>query len=171
MKYLDSYIDFLTYQKSYSEETIKSYYEDLTEFITFSEEEGINLLKVKNEDIRKFLIKLDDKNNKASTISRKISSLKGFYKYLLNREHIKKNPFSLIKSPKKEKRLPRFFYYNEIEELFSSVDISTSLGKRNLAILEVLYATGVRVSELVNIKVLDINEDEIKVLGKGNKER
>jgi len=73
--------------------------------------------------------------------------------------------------PKKEKKLPRFFYYNELEELFSVPDITTALGQRDRVILEILYATGVRVSELINMKVRDINGREIKVLGKGNKER
>ena len=79
----------------------------------------------------------------------------------------------MINLPKKEQKLPRFFYYNELEELFAACDTSTSLGQRNLAILEVLYATGTRVSELINIKLEDINfsEKQIKVLGKGNKER
>lgn len=171
MKLLDDYIDFLMYQKSYSEETIKSYKEDISAFLSFLDTEKVDFLKIKYEDIREYLIELDKNKNKATTISRKISSLKGFYKYLLNKEKIKKNPFSLIKSPKKEKRLPRFFYYNELEELFGSVDTNTPLGKRNLLILEMLYATGVRVSELVNIKLSDINDDEIKVMGKGSKER
>lgn len=171
MKNLDNYIDFLKYQKSYSEETINSYKDDITEFLIFLDENRINYLVVKNEEIRKYLIKLDNKKNKATTISRKISSLKGFYKYLLNKEIIHKNPLALIKSPKKEKKLPRFFYYNELEELFTSVDTGTPLGKRNILILEVLYATGVRVSELVNIKLNDISGFEIKVLGKGSKER
>ena len=90
---------------------------------------------------------------------------------MINENYIDNNPFTLIKTPRKEKKLPRFFYYNELEEMFDSIDISNALGQRNRLILEVLYASGVRVSELVNIKVKDINDEEIKVLGKGNKER
>ena len=125
------------------------------------------------ESIRKYLSYLTDKKDTNSTISRKISSLRGFYSYLRLNEFIKNNPFKLINLPKKEQKLPRFFYYNELEELFNACDTSTSLGQRNLAILEVLYATGTRVSELINIKLEDINfkEKQIKVLGKGNKER
>lgn len=171
MNLFDEYIDYLKYQKGYSDDSIISYQEDFKEFQMFLKEENLNVLKVEYKDIRKYLITLNEKKNKSSTVSRKISSLKGFYKYLINKNIIKKSPLAMIKSPKKEKKLPRFFYYNEIEELFSSVDKSTPLGKRNILILEVLYASGVRVSELIGIKVSDINDDEIRVLGKGNKER
>ena len=171
MKYIEEYLKYLRYQKNYSEETISSYDEDLIEFLDFTKQENIELLDVTYDEIRFFLMELDKKHNKASTVSRKLSSLRGFYKFLINKGYIKNNPFTLIKSPKKEKKLPRFFYYNELEEMFNSIDISTPLGERNRLILEVLYASGVRVSELVNIKVKDINDEEIKVLGKGNKER
>ncbi len=171
MKYLEEYLKYLKYQKNYSEETINSYEEDLVEFIYFLSSENIEILDVKYDDVRFYLMELDKKNNKASTVSRKLSSLRGFYKYLINNNYLSNSPFSLIKTPKKEKKLPRFFYYNELEEMFNSIDISTPLGQRNRLILEVLYASGVRVSELVNIKLKDINDEEIKVLGKGNKER
>lgn len=171
MKYLEEYLKYLKYQKNYSQETIDSYEEDLVEFFEFIDNLNVEILKVKYEDIRDYLKYLDEKKNKASTVSRKLSSLRGFYKFLINNDYIKNNPFSLIKTPRKEKKLPRFFYYNELEEMFNSIDITTPLGQRNRLILEVLYASGVRVSELVNIKVKDINDEEIKVLGKGNKER
>lgn len=171
MKYLEEYLKYLKYQKNYSQKTIDSYEEDLVFFLEFLDRENLKVLDVKYDDIRFYLMELNDEKNKASTISRKLSSLRGFYKYLINKDYIKKNPFTLIKSPKKEKKLPRFFYYNELEEMFNSIDISCTLGQRNRLILEVLYASGVRVSELVNIKVKDINDEEIKVLGKGNKER
>ena len=171
MKYLEDYLKYLRYQKNYSEETIDSYEEDLVEFFEFLDKNNLEVLKVKYENIRVFLKGLDEKKNKATTVSRKLSSLRGFYKYLINENYIDNNPFTLIKTPRKEKKLPRFFYYNELEEMFDSIDISNALGQRNRLILEVLYASGVRVSELVNIKVKDINDEEIKVLGKGNKER
>lgn len=171
MRYLEEYLKYLKYQKNYSIETIDSYEEDLVEFMDFLSRENLELLDVKYDDVRFFLMELDKKHNKASTVSRKLSSLRGFYKFLMNNDYTSNNPFSLIKTPRKEKRLPRFFYYNELEEMFNSIDISTALGQRNRLILEVLYASGVRVSELVNIKLKDINDEEIKVLGKGNKER
>ena len=171
MRYLEEYLKYLKYERNYSEETINSYEEDLIEFFDFLNRENLELLTVKYEDVRFFLMGLDEKKNKSTTISRKLSSLRGFYKFLINKEYTNNNPFVLIKTPRKEKKLPRFFYYNELEEMFDSIDISTPLGQRNRLILEVLYASGVRVSELVNIKIKDINDEEIKVLGKGNKER
>lgn len=171
MKYLEEYLKYLKYERNYSKDTINSYEEDLVEFFDFLEKENLKLLTIKYDDVRFFLMELDKKKNKSTTISRKLSSLRGFYKFLINRDYTKNNPFVLIKTPRKEKKLPRFFYYNELEEMFDSIDISNALGQRNRLILEVLYASGVRVSELVNIKLKDINGEEIKVLGKGNKER
>lgn len=171
MIYLEEYLKYLKYQKNYSTETIDSYEEDLVEFFDFLKKECLDVLTIKYEDIRFFLKELDDKHNKASTVSRKLSSLRGFYKFLIKKEYTQNNPFTLIKTPRKEKKLPRFFYYNELEEMFDSIDLSTPLGIRNRLILEILYASGVRVSELVNIKLKDINDEEIKILGKGNKER
>lgn len=171
MKYLEEYLDYLEYQKNYSKETIHSYNTDLIEFFDYLKVEDINFDDIDYDMVRMWLIKLNNLYDKSSTISRKISSLRSFYKYLLNRNIIKGNPFSLISLPKKDKHLPRFFYYNELEELFKVPDMKTPLGQRDRLILEMLYATGVRVSELVNIKVTDIRDEEITVLGKGNKER
>ena len=171
MKYLEEYLDYLLYQKNYSKETIHSYNTDLIEFFDYLNTEGINFDDIDYDMVRMWLIKLNDLYDKSSTISRKISSLRSFYKYLLNRKVIKGNPFSLISLPKKDKHLPRFFYYNELEELFKVPEMNTPLGQRDRLILEMLYATGVRVSELVNIKISDIRDEEITVLGKGNKER
>lgn len=173
MKDLDQYIKELSINKNYSENTIEAYKRDLDEYFLYLNSKNINYLNIDYEAIRKYLSFLNSKKDTNSTISRKISSLRGFYSYLRLNEIIMNNPFKLINLPKKEQKLPRFFYYNELEELFYACDTSNSLGQRNLAILEVLYATGTRVSELINIKLQDINfnEKQIKVLGKGNKER
>lgn len=173
MEDLNEYIRELSINKNYSENTIEAYKRDLNEYFSYLKNNNKNYLFIDYDSIRKYLSYLNDKKDTNSTISRKISSLRGFYSYLRLNEKIKNNPFKLINLPKKEQKLPRFFYYNELEELFAACDTSTSLGQRNLAILEVLYATGTRVSELINIKLEDINfsEKQIKVLGKGNKER
>ena len=173
MEDLNEYIRELSINKNYSENTIEAYKRDLNEYFSYLKNNNKNYLSIDYDSIRKYLAYLNDKKDTNSTISRKISSLRGFYSYLRLNEKIKNNPFKLINLPKKEQKLPRFFYYNELEELFAACDTSTSLGQRNLAILEVLYATGTRVSELINIKLEDINfsEKQIKVLGKGNKER
>ena len=173
MEDLNEYIRELSINKNYSENTIEAYTRDLNEYFSYLKNNNKNYLDIDYDSIRKYLSYLNDKKDTNTTISRKISSLRGFYSYLRLNEKIKNNPFKLINLPKKEQKLPRFFYYNELEELFAACDTSTSLGQRNLAILEVLYATGTRVSELINIKLEDINfsEKQIKVLGKGNKER
>ena len=171
MKYLSEYLEYLKYQKNYSDETIHSYSIDIEEFLDYINSECINICEVAYDVVKAWLIHLDEKKNKSTTVSRKISSLRGFYKYLINNKVIDSNPFSLVSLPKKERHLPRFFYYNELEEMFQVPKLNTALGQRDRLLLEMLYATGVRVSELVNIKVSDINGEEIKVLGKGNKER
>lgn len=171
MKYLSEYLEYLKYQKNYSDETIHSYSIDIEEFLDYINSECINICEVGYDVVKAWLINLDEKKNKSTTVSRKISSLRGFYKYLINNKVIDSNPFSLVSLPKKERHLPRFFYYNELEEMFQVPKLNTVLGQRDRLLLEMLYATGVRVSELVNIKVSDINGEEIKVLGKGNKER
>lgn len=171
MKYLSEYLEYLKYQKNYSDETIHSYSIDIEEFLDYINSECINICEVGYDVVKAWLIHLDEKKNKSTTVSRKISSLRGFYKYLINNKVMDSNPFSLVSLPKKERHLPRFFYYNELEEMFQVPKLNTALGQRDRLLLEMLYATGVRVSELVNIKVSDINGEEIKVLGKGNKER
>ncbi len=171
MKYKEEFIKYLTYQKKYSPKTIESYETDILEYISFLNENEKDLLKVKYQDISMYIKELSKKNDKATTLSRKLSALRSFYKYLINNNYTSNNPFILIKTPKKEKRLPRFFYYNELEELFKVPDLKTPLGQRDRLLLEVLYATGVRVSELVNMKITDIYRNTVKVFGKGSKER
>lgn len=171
MKYLDKYLDYLKYQKNYSQDTIESYKRDIIEYLKYVEDKKLDFLNFGYDEVRDFLVVLNKKKDKNSTVSRKISALRSFYKFLINRGVVQSNPFSLVALPKKEKKLPRFFYYNELEELFQTPRLSTPLGQRDRLILEMLYATGVRVSELVDIKTTDISENEIRIVGKGNKER
>lgn len=171
MKYLDKYLQYLQYQRNYSIDTVISYKRDIVEFLDYIEEYNLDMYDFSYEEVRKYLVYLNKKKDKNSTVSRKISSLRSFYKFLAKREIVENNPFSLVSLPKKEKKLPRFFYYNELELLFQTPRLDTVLGQRDRLILEMLYATGVRVSELVNIKLSDISRKEIRIVGKGNKER
>lgn len=171
---LNKYLEYLTVQKNYSDYTISSYHNDITDFYTFCKENSIFYLNITYSESKKYLMYLyEEKKEKATSVSRKISSIRSFYRYLNNQNVVKSNPFQLLNLPKKEKKLPRYFEYNELLDLFEVPDINTRLGKRNRLILEMLYATGVRVGELVNIKVSDINlnDKKITILGKGNKER
>lgn len=168
------FLKYLKIEKNYSNLTIINYGKDLKIFLKFLEENKINNYnKINYQLIRKFLEYLYDENYEKKTIARHISSLRSFFKYLLKENIIKENPMILISNPKLDKKLPKYLYYEQIEQILSIPDRSTPLGMRDLTILELLYSTGVRVSELVNIKIedIDFNERTIKILGKGNKER
>ena len=169
---IEKFIKYLKEQKNYSKYTIINYEEDLYFLKAYLEKEGISYLDVDYSVIRLYFNYLDSFNYSKNTIAKKITSARSFYKYLARNNKIKSNPFSLCSLPKKDKLLPKFLYYNELEEMFSSCDTS-NLGIRNRCILELLYATGMRVGELVNIKLndIDLKEKYIKILGKGNKER
>ncbi len=171
---LDGFLDYIKIQKNYSLDTRISYEEDLSEFLGFCEYYHFSYLDITYKEAKKYLLYLyEDKKEKATTISRKISSIRSFYRYLSNIRVTDNSAFSLLVLPKKEKKLPKYFEYNELEEMFQVPDCSTDLGQRNALILEMLYATGVRVSELVNIKLEDISfsDKTIRILGKGNKMR
>ena len=174
IKELNDYLEYLKYQKNYSDYTIESYKHDIIEYLEYLNSENLNFKNIEYSDIRFYLMYLKDtKKDDNTSINRKLSSLRGFYKYLANENIVKTNVFSLVNGPKRSKKLPRYFEYNELEELFNVPDTRTPLGQRDSLILEMLYATGVRVGELVNIKVsdIDLGRRNIIILGKGNKER
>lgn len=171
---LDKYTDYLRYEKNYSDYTIESYKNDILEYFDYLNRESLKYNKVEYSDLRFYLMYLkEEKFDSNSSIDRKLSALRGFYNYLASNSIVSNNVFSLISGLKKEKKLPRYFEYNELEELFNVPDIRTSLGQRDRLILEMLYATGLRVGELVNVKIsdIDLSRKIILVLGKGNKER
>jgi len=173
-KDLREYADYLKYQKNYSNYTILNYVDDIEEFINYITSESIDYKDIEYSDIRFYLVYLKDtKKLNNSSIDRKLSSLRGFYKYLANEGIVKTNVFSIVHGPKKSKKLPRYFEYNELEELFEVPCLNTAIGQRDRLLLEMLYATGCRVGELVNIKVsdIDLGRRNIIILGKGNKER
>lgn len=172
-KYIEEFLKYLKYEKNYSENTIINYDVDLKEYEEFLNKTNKNILNVNFKDIRLYLEKLNSDSLSSSSISRKISSLKSFYNYLVFKHFISSSPMDLVTYPKKGVRLPKFIEYKELEELFQIPDLYTNLGIRNLLILELLYASGMRVSELVNVKIndIDMTRREIKVLGKGSYER
>lgn len=171
---LEAYLNYLKYQRNYSDYTILNYKNDILEYFSYLERECLDFSKILYADIRFYLIYLkEEKKDNNTSINRKLSSLRSFYKFLVNEKVVESNVFLLLSGPKKNKKLPRYFEYNELEELFHIPDKHSTTGQRDLLILEMLYATGVRVGELVRIKVKDINlsEKTILILGKGNKER
>lgn len=173
MKYKDDFFDYITYEKKYSIHTVNNYKKVVLEYLEFLDKECIDIKDANNLVVRNYLRSLDKHNYSNKTLCLYISSLRSFYKYLLKNRVIKSNPMVLIKNPKLEKRVPKFLYYNELSSLFESIDTSTVLGIRDNLIFEILYSTGVRVSELVSIKLSDINnfDKSITIFGKGKKSR
>lgn len=170
MKEIEEFINYLEYEKRFSPHTSLNYKKDLISFLEFTDKSVGN---IEVNDVRKYLKELYDKKYSNATISRKISTLKSFFKYLEAEDKIEVNPMVLISNPKKEKKLPSFLNYKDLDKLLNIPNLKTDEGQRDALIMEMLYSTGVRVSELVNIKLSDINHSEkvIKVIGKGNKER
>ncbi len=171
MKNLEAFLIYLENNKNYAQNTIINYEKDILEFYDYIDKQKVNYLNIEYKDIKGYLAYLNQKKDANKTVSRKISALRTYYKFLVNHHYLKNNIFIYISLPKKEQKLPKFFYYNELEELFLIPNLDNPLGQRDRLILELLYGTGIRVSELVNIKTRDIQGRLIKVLGKGNKER
>ncbi|TJX32835.1 tyrosine recombinase XerC [Staphylococcus haemolyticus] len=168
-----TFLNMLKVERNFSVHTLKSYHDDLVQFNHFLEQELINLRTFEYKDARNYLSYLYSQNLKRTTVSRKISTLRTFYEFWMTQDETIINPFVQLVHPKKENYLPQFFYEEEMEALFETVAKDTKKGLRDRVILELLYATGIRVSELVNIQLKDIDMSlpGVKVLGKGNKER
>lgn len=171
---LQLFIEYLQIEKNYSEYTVLHYQKDIMTFFEFMERQLISkICDVTYQDVRLFLTELNMKQYSRRSISRKISSLRSFYKYLLREEKVLENPFSLVSLPKKEQKIPHFFYEDELKTLFELSDVTTMLGQRNQAIIELMYASGIRVSECCQITIndIDFSTETILVHGKGNKQR
>lgn len=173
MKEIDNFLYFLKKELNYSDYTIKNYQLDLTDFFKYVSKSNIDFLNIKNTHVRGYLKYLDTCNLKNTTISRRISALRTFYNYLLEKGFVKSNIFLNIKNPKLEKKLPNYLNYTEIEELLASIDTRTDEGLERRLLIEMFYSTGCRVGEMVNVKISDIDfyNKTIKVMGKGSKER
>ena len=170
---ITKFLDYLLYEKNYSFNTINNYKRDLELFIVFLNKEHCKIYEANYKVLRLYLTELYDKKYSNKTICRNISSLRSFFKFLIKEKKIKSNPMLLISNPKIEQSLPNFLYYQELEKLLDTPNLNIPIDQRNALILEMFYSTGIRVSELVNIKLKDIDfsNQYIKILGKGNKER
>lgn len=169
-----TFLQYLITERHYSELTKKAYEEDITHFELFLDQTGdTDFSSVTLQDVRIYLGELNEKGLSRNSVSRKISSLRAFYQFLLKNQLVKDNPFSYIHLKKKTLRLPKFFYEKEMDALFEAVKGDGPLDFRNEAILEVLYGTGTRVSECsgINLKDIDFDLSVLLVHGKGNKER
>lgn len=164
---LKEYENYLKFEKNYSMNTINSYLSDIKEYQEFKKGDILSSAK---EDILAYLKTI--KNLESTTISHKISSLKSFFKYYQKREKIKVNPLANIKSPKIAKKLPTYLTLEEVSKLLD-VEIKSPYDARNKAILELLYSSGIRISELCSMQTSNYNSYEciIRLIGKGSKER
>ena len=167
------YLEYLDKELNFSKNTIDSYRKDLADFFCFVNRQGIDYLSINRYDVREYLKYLDELKLKNSTIARRISAIRSFYNYLLSMGIISNNIFNSIRNPKLEKKLPNYLSYEELGDILDSIDISTPTGIRNRLLIEMFYATGCRVSELINIKMSDINftNKSIRIMGKESKER
>lgn len=171
---LQKFIKYIQNEKMYSEYTILNYQKDILEFEKWLIEESFGtLLKPSYNSGRYYTSFLNEHYRKPRSVSRKLSSLRSFYKYCVRDGLCEKNPFGEVSAPKLDKTLPKFLYSEEMEILFESINTQTLLGIRDNALLEFMYGTGVRVSELCSIKEKDIDyiNKQVIVLGKGKKER
>ncbi len=170
----NKYINYLQVEKSASPYTVRNYTTDLVDFFDFLRRQGIVSLKeIEKNILRDYLSYLMGRGFVKASIARKLSAIRSFYRYLLREEMVTTNPAKDTSSPKLDKRLPSFLTTDEIVRLLEAPDSATPQGQRDRALLELLYAAGLRVSELVrlNLEQVDLDTREIRVWGKGSKER
>ena len=173
-KYVQEYLDVLKYQKNYSSLTIDGYKREIEHFIVYLNKENIcDFNDVRYPFLRGYLAQLHSENLSPKTINHKMSSLRGLYRYLQTQGYIDDNPFLLIDSLKQPLRNPDFLYIDEMMDLLDSIDTQTLLGRRNKALLELMYASGLRCSEVVELTLsqIDFERQLLLIHGKGNKDR
>ncbi len=201
---IQKFLEYLKYERRFSEHTAKCYGADLTQFseflsgssgggpadgeaVSFDHHDGqatavatkidLNidqlLLSAQTDSIRAYLAFLNEKQYSRATVARKLATLRSFYKFLIKRNHISTSPVTAVRTPKQDKKLPRFLEYEEVKRLLETPPMNTWLGARDRAIMETLYSTGIRVSELValNMEDVDFLGEVVHVRGKGKKER
>ena len=174
---LKEFLNYIQFERGYSAHTVTAYQHDLEQFLNFIYQYDSILLKdfgkIDRQAIRHFLGKEYEKGNSAKTVARRLASVKSLFNYLVQAEAIRDNPAIHIKTPKVEKKIPTFVQENKIEDLMKMPDAGTLIGKRDRAILELFYATGIRLNELAGLNIGSVNPQEklLRVLGKGNKER
>ncbi len=170
---IDSFLDSLYIEKGLSNNTVSSYRNDIKSFLLWIDKNSSNPLSINDSDANNYISKLFRDGLKSSSVNRKISSIKSFYTFLQKKKIIMKSPIADIVMPKQEKYLPVSMSEEEVERLLNSPDLNIEIERRDKAIIELLYATGMRISELTNLKLtdIDINRSVLKVFGKGSKER
>ncbi|MBQ7240012.1 MAG: tyrosine-type recombinase/integrase [Bacilli bacterium] len=172
-EHIDGFLDYIKVEKNFSDYTEVNYEIDLKDYEKYLSSKRINYLNMKYKGVLEYTKYLkENKEYTPTSINRHLSSLRSFYNYLILNNKITSNPFNLIKGQKKELKLPNYMKYSEFEDMINSIPDDT-LGIRNRCLFEMLFCSGARIGELININVSDIDfsNKQIKVLGKGNKER
>jgi integrase/recombinase XerC len=173
-QHISKYMTYLSAEKNASQYTLRNYRHEITECFEFLRKQHITSWdKVEKEVVRAYLAWLTEANYAKSSIARRLSEMRSFYRFLMSEKVVMSNPFDAVSAPKLPKRLPTFLTTEEVKRLLAAPDTHDPQGARDAAMLELLYASGMRVSELVALNLSDVDSTraQIKVLGKGNKER
>jgi integrase/recombinase XerD len=171
---IETFLDYLSVERGLSRNTIIAYRKDLNDYVSFLNQRHINALSgTKRDDVTNFMLFQKDRNISANSIARQIAAIKVFYRFLVRERVLKSDPTNLLDSPKLWKKIPETLSVNEVTALLDAPNSRTTQATRDKAILETLYATGMRVSEAVNLRLDNVNLDIgfLRCLGKGNKER
>ncbi|MED5430633.1 MAG: site-specific tyrosine recombinase XerD [Pseudomonadota bacterium] len=170
---IENFCDSLWMEKGLAKNTLDAYASDLIQVSKWLKNNAKDFYSCTKSDLNLFLASKIDSGDSAASVSRSLSSIKGFFNWLIRNNHIKTNPTELLESPKSRRTLPINLSEEDVNKLLDAPNISTNQGLRDKSVLEILYATGLRISELVNLKVdqIDLKRGIIKVLGKGSKER
>lgn len=172
-QFLQEYLAYLKLEKNLSEQSVLAYLSDLNKFLVFIEEKTSDLNLVTTKLVSEYFEIVRDLGISSATIARYLSSVKGFFKYLSAQEYIEKDPTEILSTRITERKLPTVLSFNEIEKILQAPNVKNNLGLRDKAILELFYSCGLRVSELINLKLSDLyfSDGVIRVLGKGSKQR
>ena len=170
---LRSFLNYLLVDKGLSNNTVKAYEADISSFFQWLDNEDLKYKNLQEDHINQYISFLFQRKMRSSSVNRKISSIKSFYIFLVKRNFVKNSPLNDLVTPKQEKYLPESMSEAEVDKLLNSPDVSNKIENRDKAMIEMLYATGMRISELVNLKITDVDMKRcvVKVFGKGSKER
>ena len=170
---LRSFLNYLLVDKGLSNNTAKAYEADISSFFQWLDNEDLKYKNLQEDHINQYISFLFQRKMRSSSVNRKISSIKSFYIFLVKRNFVKNSPLNDLVTPKQEKYLPESMSEAEVDKLLNSPDVKNKIENRDKAMIEMLYATGMRISELVNLKMTDVDMKRcvVKVFGKGSKER
>ena len=170
---LRSFLNYLLVDKGLSNNTVKAYEADISSFFQWLDNEDLKYKNLQENHINQYISFLFQRKMRSSSVNRKISSIKSFYIFLVKRNFVKNSPLNDLVTPKQEKYLPESMSEAEVDKLLNSPDVAKKIENRDKAMIEMLYATGMRISELVNLKITDVDMKRcvVKVFGKGSKER